>query len=91
MITRRLEYLNLIWMALVSILGIRLYIEPEREYLEKLFNCPYYHSKWASSSEWTFLLGVTILRIISEVRVWNGGFLRRGVCPIFYPLLISRI
>lgn len=88
-------------MALASVLSVRLCVEPEREDLNGLCDRLYYHSKWVASSEPTFMLGVVILRIVSETpatRVWSGNFLRRGIfagmldhLPTAHRLCLSRM
>jgi len=94
------EHVSAVGMALASVLSIQLSIEPDREDLKELSDCLYYHSKWVSSSEPTFLLGMAILRIVSETpsRVWTGSFLRRGIfsnvpdhLPTSHKLCLSRV
>ena len=48
-------------------------LDQGREYLKKLCDRSYCHSKWAPSSESTSLSGAAILRIIPEACVWKGG------------------
>jgi hypothetical protein len=99
-ITGKLEHASSIGMALASILSIQLCMEPEREDLKELCDRLRYHSQWVSSSETTFVLGVVILRIVTETpnRDWSGSFLRRGTfanipdrLPTAHKLCLSRM
>ena len=94
------EYVSSVGMALASVLSIQLCMEPEREDLKELCDRLYYHSKWVSSSGSTFILGVVVLRIVSETptRVWSGSFLKQGIfadipdhLPTAHKLCLSRM
>ena len=100
MVAGKLEHASSIGMALASVLSIRLCMEPEREDLRELCDRLYYHSKWVSSSEATFMLGVVVLRIVSGTPncEWNGNFLRQGTfanipdhLPTAHKLCLSRM
>ena len=77
----KLEHASVIGMALASILSIQLSMEPEREDLQDLCDTIHYYTDRVSSSEPTFLPGVTILRTVSETpdRVWSGSFRKREI------------
>ena len=99
-IAGRLEHASSIGMALASVLSIQLCMEPDREDLKELCDRLYYHSKWVSSSEKTFILGVATLKIVSETPncEWSGNFLRRGIfanipshLPTAHKLCLSRM
>ncbi|KAF9644734.1 hypothetical protein BDM02DRAFT_3190330 [Thelephora ganbajun] len=72
----RLEHANMIGMALASVFSIQLSMEPDREDLQDLRRTIHHHTDWVSSSDPTFLPGVAILRIVSQIPelVGSGSF-----------------
>jgi len=70
------EHASVIGMALASVLSIQFSLEPNRDDLRSLCRTVHYHTDWVSSSEPMFLLGVTMVRIVSQTpdRVQNGSF-----------------
>ena len=73
----KLEHASSIGMALVSVLGIQLVVEPEDEDLKGLCARIDYNVQWASSSEPVFALVVTVLKSIVQLPspVPTGRFL----------------
>jgi len=96
----KLEHASVIGMALASLLSIQLSLEPKREDLQNLCHTIHYYTDWVSSSEPTFLLGVTTLRIVSQApdHVWSGSFRKweifsniSDILPAAHRLCLSRI
>ena len=96
----KLEHASVIGMTLASLLSIQLSLEPKREDLQNLCHTIYYYTDWVSSSEPTFLLGVTMLRIVSQApdRMWSGSFRKweifsnvSDILPTAHKLCLSRI
>jgi len=96
----KLEHASVIGMALASVLSIQLSLEPKRDDLRSLCRTVHYHTDWVSSSEPTFLLGVSMVRIVSQTpdRAWNGNFRKWDVfsnvsdhLPTARKLCLSRV
>ena len=76
----KLEHLNAIGLALASVLSIQLCMEREREVLEVLCRNIRDCTDWVSSGP-TFLPGVAVIRIVSQIPwdAWSDSFRERGI------------
>ena len=72
----KVEHANAIGLVLASVLSIQLCMEPERQDLQDLCHNIRDCTDWVSSSEPTFLPGVALLRIVSQIpwHAWSDNF-----------------